>query len=78
MLYLFMVGHPPDESPKKIRDVMTISDVLDVVDKKERWTVVTVHQRTARFGPFGNPSMNWVLKFRNEKTCLKLVSVAPE
>lgn len=78
MLYLFMVGHPPDESPKKLGDLMMVSDMLGYVEKKGRWTVVTVHQRTSRFGPFGNPSKNWILKFRNEKYGVKLVSVAPE
>jgi hypothetical protein len=77
-LYLFMVGHPPDELPRKLSDVMMISDILGIVTKDHRWTVVTVHQRTSRFGPFGNPSKNWVLKFRKEKSSLKLVSVAPE
>ena len=77
-LYLFMVGHPPDESPRKLGDAMTISDVLGYVNRHHQWTVVTVHQRISRFGPFGNPSKNWVLKFRSQKSGMDLVSVTPE
>jgi len=74
-LYLFMVGHPPDESWKKLEDVMRVDDVMGFVSTKGRWTTVTVHQRTS---PFGSSDREWVLKFHNEKSRLELVSVAPQ
>ena len=74
-LYLFMVGHPPDESPKTLRETMMVNDMMGSTSRKRRWTTVTVHQRTSMFG---NPSSEWMLKFHNEGVHLKLVSVAPE
>ena len=74
-LYLFMVGHPPDESWKKLEDVVKVNDIMGFVSTKRGWTTVTVHQRTS---PFGNPHREWILKFRTEKAHVKLVSVAPE
>lgn len=77
-LYLFMVGHPPDETPRKLRDAMMISNMLGMVSKQNKCTVVTLHQRRSQFGPFGNPSRNWIVKFRNKKSGVQLLSVTPE
>ena len=75
-LYLFMVGHPPDETPKKLGDVMKVDDMEGGVSKEGGWTIVTVHQRMS--APLGNPHGEWVLRFRVEKAHIRLVSVAPE
>jgi hypothetical protein len=77
-LYLFMVGHPPDETSRRLSETMTISDILGTVKRKGKWTTVNVRQRHSSFGPFGNPSRNWVLKFRNRKSGVQLLSVMPE
>jgi hypothetical protein len=75
ILYLFMVGHPPDESFRTVEQVLSVNDVLGSVGRKGRWIDVTVHQRTSRFG---HPSRAWRLKFRARHKSIELVSVAPE
>jgi hypothetical protein len=75
-LYLFMVGHPPDETPKKLGDAMVVDDVTGNVSKTTGWTTVTVHQRLS--APLSDPHAEWILRFQGEKARLRLVSVAPE
>jgi hypothetical protein len=77
-LYLFMVGHPHDDTPRKLSQIAMISDMLGTTEKKGKWSTVTVHQRHSSFGPFGNPSRNWILKFHDEKLGVWLASVTPE
>ena len=74
-LYLFMVGHPPDESPRRLGDAMAVNDVEGMVGVDGEWRTVTVHQRTSLYG---NPRSEWILKFHSEKALFKLVSVEPE
>ena len=40
-LYLFMVGHPPDESWKKLEDVMKVDDVMGFCKHERKLTTVT-------------------------------------
>jgi hypothetical protein len=75
ILYLFMVGHPPDESAKPLEDVLKSSDMLGFVDKENGWTEVTVHRRRSLYG---NPSKKWRLRFRTDNRGVELVSVVPE
>ena len=75
-LYMFMVGHPPDESQKKLIDVLSVNDVEGMVEKKHGWTTVNIHQRMSL--PLNGAHSEWLLRFHQVKGHQQLVSVTPE
>jgi len=75
-LYLFMVGDPPDEMPKELRDAFAVNDMTGAVSVKGRRTIVTLHQR-AHF-PSHRSRGEWTLEFHKQKGRLQLISVMPE
>lgn len=75
-LYMFMVGHPPDESPRKLIDLLSMNDVEGMVASKHGWTTVNIHERTSP--PLEGAHGEWVLRFHKMKGHLRLASVFPE
>ncbi|MFZ1084399.1 MAG: hypothetical protein WAN35_05505 [Terracidiphilus sp.] len=76
VLYLFMVGHPPDESPKMMEEILSSNDSISYIERKNGWITVTLHQRKSL--PLGNSRSAWKLRFHSGHNQLKLISVIPE
>jgi len=75
-LYMWMVGHGPDETPHKFSDALKVNDVEGWVQGERPKVVVILHQRMSLFGR--PPEGEWRLEFRSDTKELRLVSVSKE
>jgi hypothetical protein len=75
ILYLFMVGHPPDETPRRLEGMAKANDFTGFVARKKHKVIVTIHQRKALLGI---PCREWKVEFHLARKEIDLTSATPE